>query len=72
VRGYDCLSHLELLPEHRGGLELLKQLGNRWTLLTSIQTGRGNEQNEWTAKPSDHRSKNLRGEEPDLAHTVLV
>jgi hypothetical protein len=72
VRGYNCLSHLELLPEHRGGLELLEQLGNRGTLLPSIQTGPGKEQNEWTAKPNDHRSENLRGKEPNLAHTVLV
>jgi len=51
---------------------LLEQLGNRWSLLASIQTGRGKEQNEWTAKPSDHRSEIPGREEPNVAHTVLV
>jgi hypothetical protein len=29
-------------------------------------------ENEWKAKPSDYRSENIRGEEPNLAHTVLA
>src|ERR1700736_5254623 len=70
VGGDDCLSHLELLPEHRGGLELLEQFGNRWTLLPSIKTGRSQEQNKWKAKAGDHRSEVPREHKPNRSHTL--
>jgi hypothetical protein len=61
----DCFSHLELLSEHGGGLELPDQLGNRGWLLASTRTGRGKEQNEWHAKGSDYCFP------PDLVHTFF-